>query len=72
MGLWLSRQKTLNEFEFSAVVYSGGQSPLIVELNDNSLITLDVPSALCYPKGTKVKINVRNNRFFIIKPLQNE
>jgi ribosomal protein S1 len=72
MGLWLSRQKTLNEFEFSAVVYSGGQSPLIMELNDNSLITLDVPPALCYPKGTKVKINVRNNRFFIIKPLQNE
>lgn len=71
MGLWLSRQNILNEFEFSAVIYSGGP-PIIAELTDNSLIALDVPPALCYPKGTKVKINVRDNRFFTIKPVRNE
>lgn len=72
MGLWLSKQHTINEFEFSAVVYSGDQSPLIVELVDNSLIVLDVPQGMCYPKGTKVKINVRNNRLFTIKQIRDE
>ncbi len=69
MGLWLSRQQSLNDFEFSAVIDSGDQSPIIAELTDGSLIALEVPSAMRYPKGTKVKINVRNNKFFTIKPV---
>lgn len=72
MGLWLSRQKILKEFEFSAVIDSEDQSPIIAKLTDNSLIALDVPQVFCYPKNTKVKINVRDNRVFTINPVRNE
>ena len=72
MGLWLRKQKILNDFEFSAVIHSEGQSPIIAELKDHSLIALDTPPALHYPKGTRVKIKVRGNKSFTIKPVPNE
>ncbi len=72
IGFWLSKQSTLKNFEFSAIVNRWEHSNLTLEMPDKTLIALSIPNSLSFVQGTKVKIEVCNNSKFTVKPIENE
>lgn len=72
IGLWLSKQNTLKDFELSAIVNRWEPSHLTLEMPDKSLISLSIPSSLSFVQGTKVKIEVCKNSKFTVKPIEND
>ena len=72
IGHWLSAQKTLKDFRFTATVESVGQSNITLKLIDKSMITLDVPKSIQFFIGNMVEVKVRNNKYFTVKPIDHE
>ncbi|WP_290089095.1 AAA domain-containing protein [Paramuribaculum intestinale] len=72
MGFWLQGVKKMESFDFSATVVDSSQSKVTLQLHDLSFVSLPVPSSLRLSIGSEVKIVVKNNYKFTIKPLGHE
>jgi len=72
IGLWLTQQNTLRDYRFRATVNESEQSSLTLELADKSFISLSIPNPHRFPRGMKVEVEVRGNRKFTVKPVDND
>lgn len=72
VALWLTSQSSLREFRFKAKVCATASSELTLELYDKSLISLSIPNSCRFSEGTMVEVEVKGNRKFTIKALDND
>ena len=71
-GLWLTSQTSLRSFRFKAKVNTTTSSELTLELYDKSLISLSVPNSCRFSQGMLVEVEVRGNRRFTVKIIDND
>lgn len=72
MGLWLTSQSSLKNFRFKAQINATTSSRLTLELDDKSLISLSVPNSHRFANGMFVEVEVRGNRKFTVKTIDND
>lgn len=72
IALWLTSQNSLRDFRFKAKVDSTTSSELTLELYDKSLISLATPNSCRFSEGMLVEVEVKGNRKFTVKALDND